>query len=271
MPVFKNLVRSFLKFFNLAVTKYSTLDRLSRNAGAVNDLELLKGVPREQAPLLLEYLGQSKSQLRQDLFVLSELDFKKKGHFVEFGATDGIYFSNAWLLEKSFGWTGILAEPAICWQSDLRKNRSAILEECCVWKDSNSTLTFNEVDDAAFSTIDAFNNSDHNHPLRKKGHTYQVRTISLNDLLEKHNAPSVIDYLSIDTEGSEYDILSNFDFSRYRFLVITCEHNFTPMREKIHVLLTAHGYVRKFENLSQFDDWYVFSASDTSPYGPSNF
>jgi len=39
--------------------------------------------------------------------------------------------------------------------------------------------------------------------------------------------------------------------------VITCEHNFAPNREKIHALLTSQGYVRKLEEVSQFDDWYV--------------
>jgi hypothetical protein len=67
----------------------------------------------------------------------------------------------------------------------------------------------------------------------------------------------VIDYLSIDTEGSEYEILANFDFSKHRFRVITCEHNYTQERDKIHTLLTEKGYLRKFEDVSQFDDWYV--------------
>jgi hypothetical protein len=75
----------------------------------------------------------------------------------------------------------------------------------------------------------------------------------------KHNAPKDIDYLSIDTEGSEFEILSAHDFSEYSFKVIPCEHNFTDMREKIHDLLSAQGYVRKYENLSKFDDWYVRS------------
>jgi hypothetical protein len=76
-------------------------------------------------------------------------------------------------------------------------------------------------------------------------------------LLDKYKAPRCIDYLSIDTEGSEYEILSNFDFERYQFRAITCEHNFQPAREKIYSLLTGKGYTRKFDKLSKFDDWYL--------------
>ena len=86
-----------------------------------------------------------------------------------------------------------------------------------------------------------------------------MSTISLYDMLKKHNAPQFIDYLSIDTEGSEYEILNAFDFSAYRFGCITVEHNFTPMREKIFNLLSQNGYERKFTEFSRFDDWYVLT------------
>lgn len=44
--------------------------------------------------------------------MLSELDFKRDGFFVEFGATDGFQGGNTYLLEKEFGWRGIVGEPA---------------------------------------------------------------------------------------------------------------------------------------------------------------
>jgi FkbM family methyltransferase len=116
---------------------------------------------------------------------------------------------------------------------------------------------FNESNNPDMSTIHQFSAQDHHASARKDGKTYTVQTISLNDLLKKYSAPSCIDYLSIDTEGSEYDILSNLDFDRYNFRVITCEHNHSPNRELIHELLTSKGYKRKFENISLFDDWYV--------------
>ena len=57
----------------------------------------------------------SYAQIQQDLFILCELNFKRNGFFVEFGATDGIKLSNTYLLEKEFGWTGVLVEPARCY------------------------------------------------------------------------------------------------------------------------------------------------------------
>ena len=63
--------------------------------------------------------------------------------------------------------------------------------------------------------------------------------------------------MSIDTEGSEFEILSAFNFEKYKFKVITCEHNFTSNGEKIFNFLTKKGYVRKYNNISKFDDWYV--------------
>ncbi|MGA9061268.1 MAG: FkbM family methyltransferase, partial [Terracidiphilus sp.] len=214
-------------------------------------------LPDRHASRLLRSLHNSRSQLGQDLFVLSELNLIRNGFFVEFGATNGVFLSNTYLLEKDFGWTGILAEPAKRWHKDLRSNRTCHIDTDCVWCDSNSTLIFNEVDSAELSTIDMYCSSDSHRQARKRGKTHRVKTISLADLLDKYQAPKEIDYLSIDTEGSEYEILSAFNFGKYRFKTITCEHNFRPTREKIFSLLTRNGYVRKLERLSHFDDWYT--------------
>ena len=48
-----------------------------------------------------------------------------------------------------------------------------------------------------------------------------------------------------------------FDFAGYDIGIITVEHNYTPNRQLLHQLLVANGYERKFEALSQWDDWYV--------------
>ena len=105
--------------------------------------------------------------------------------------------------------------------------------------------------------MDAFSGSDCHANARGDGKRYPVTTITLNDLLAEHNAPRHIDYLSVDTEGSELNILRAFDFERYRVDIITVEHNLAPAREHIHALLAAKGFARKFGALSQWDDWYV--------------
>lgn len=210
-------------------------------------------------------LKDSKSQLKQDIFVLTELNFKEDGYFVEFGATDGLNISNSWLLEKRFGWQGIVAEPSQYWHDKLRANRFCNIELNCVWSRTGEKLVFNEVNTNGasygpeLSTIDNFSNIDNHAVSRQHGRKYEVDTISLEDLLIKYNAPSTIDYLSIDTEGSEFEILSNFNFNKYDIKIITCEHNYTPMREKIYDLLTGIGYQRKYQDVSQWDDWYVKS------------
>ena len=252
-----DFVKNIFKKLNIGIIRYNKLQKLLDNRIAVIDIELLLTLPNNQAAQLLPLLRKSKSQLRQDLFVLSELDFKKNGYFIEFGATNGIDLSNTFLLENEFGWQGILAEPAKCWHQQLKKNRSAIIETNCVWSESNATLTFNEVKNAELSTVNNYSTSDFHKGKRNSGNKYEVKTISLLDLLDKYNAPKKIDFLSIDTEGSEYEILKNFDFNKYEIKIITCEHNFTPMREKVFALLSQNGYVRKYEKISRVDDWYV--------------
>jgi len=254
----KKMIKSILKNFDIGVTSYMTAEELHRNSSAIHDIKLLQMLNNFNiAHQILKYLHKSKSQLRQDLFVLSHLGFKKNGYFVEFGATNGYDLSNTYLMEKEFCWSGILAEPATVWHRDLRNNRKCNIESNCIWKNSHSELKFNQVKSPELSTINIYSDSDFHKEARIKGKTYKVKTISLNDLLLKYNAPKHIDYLSIDTEGSEYEILSNFDFSQYTFGVITCEHNYSPMREKLYSLLTKQGYKRVYEDLSLFDDWYV--------------
>ncbi|KAA9036388.1 FkbM family methyltransferase [Ginsengibacter hankyongi] len=208
----------------------------------------------------IDKLIVSKSQLFQDLFVLYCLNNKKNGFFIEFGAADGIVYSNSFLLENEYQWNGILAEPAVIWNTKLKENRNCFIDNRCVWSKSGEVLNFNETSIAEYSTVDIFTNSDSNYGSRKNKQTYKVKSITLNDLLKEHNAPFDIDYLSIDTEGSEFNILDAFDFSRYKIKIITVEHNYTPNRESVFKLLTEKGYTRVFTSISLFDDWYVMDS-----------
>lgn len=178
---------------------------------------------------LVKGVTNSKSQFLQDLFVLNECGNKRGGYFVEFGATDGVEGSNSHLLEKHYEWAGIVAEPAKCWHEALKRNRRCHIDTRCVWSSSDDNIEFFEADAATLSTAGDFVDKDMHGATRRSGDLkkYFVKTISLLDLLDFYNAPRKIDYLSIDTEGSELSILSNFDFSKFDIRVITVEHNWT--------------------------------------------
>jgi FkbM family methyltransferase len=222
------------------------------------DFKFLKTQQSSKITQLLPLFRKSKSQLRQDLFVLCETDFKRDGYFVEFGAANGSDLSNTFLLEHHFCWKGILAEPSKYWHSQLYQNRpNSLIETKCIWNQSGVFLEFMETRDPELSTIQIFQQSDTPISKSQKVRSYSVETISLFDLLRKYDAPKHIDYLSLDTEGSEYDILESFNFDEFSFGIISVEHNYKPIREEIFKLLTQNGYLRKHENVSLFDDWYV--------------
>ncbi len=249
-------IRALLNRFDVDVVYHSEFRSLKANETLNDDLAFLLAMPAHQTHALLSHLKDSASQFRQDLFVLAELGFKRNGYFVEFGATNGLTFSNSLLLENSFGWTGILAEPARSWHKALHTNRRGPIETRCVWKDSNTVLQFSDIPESGLSHISGVD-TVHRDPEPFITTSYEVESISLNDLLDKYRAPRAIDYLSIDTEGSEFDILSNFDFTKHHIQVITCEHNMRPDRERIFDLLSKQGYERKLEGVSNVDDWYV--------------
>lgn len=145
-PVLKTFVINTLKKFDVSISRYGAFQQLmtdhsalqqmiAKNNRGADDMELLLTLPDQHSLQLLKYLPKSKSQLRQDLFVLSELEFKRNGYFVEFGATNGIELSNTYILEEEFEWNGILAEPAKCWHEDLKINRKCHIDTDCVWRD----------------------------------------------------------------------------------------------------------------------------------------
>ena len=203
-------------------------------------------------------MTSSYAQSFQDLLVLYFLKSKKNGYFVEFGATNGVHLSNTYLLEKEYRWKGILAEPARCWHKALASSRRGPIDTRCLWDQSGQILEFLEAKSAEFSTISEFRDRGIYGTVLSDADHYPVETVSLNDLLEAHAAPRVIDFMSVDTEGSEYRILRAFDFSKHDIRIMTVEHNYCdPDREDIRVLLAVNGFTRVFTELSKWDDWYV--------------
>jgi hypothetical protein len=83
-----------------------------------------------------------------------------------------------------------------------------------------------------------------------------VETVALNDLLESYGAPRAIDYISIDTEGTELEILGHFDFSRWDVRLFSIEHNGADREQKLDRFMHERGYERRYSNYSLFDGWF---------------
>lgn len=199
--------------------------------------------------------NRAVSQLGQDIWVLERSNYKRNGFFVEFGATDGVSLNNTWLLETEFGWSGICAEPNPNFFAKLEKNRRCTVSDACIYATSGEVVEFILADVyggiADFAASD--DHTDKRMAYKAEGEVLYLETVSLDDFLTAHNAPREIDYMSIDTEGSELAILSAFPFEKWQIRLLTIEHNFTPARAEIRALLEGHGYTCTER---QFDDWY---------------
>lgn len=198
---------------------------------------------------------RSLSQLGQDLWVLEQTGYKRGGFFVEFGAADGVLLSNSYLLETEFAWSGICAEPNPKMYAQLRRHRRCAVSDACVAGMSGREVDF--IFAGAFGGIAEHCAADAHRERRlayaDAGHVGRLTTVSLDDLLQRYDAPRDIDYLSVDTEGSEFEILAAFPFEKWNVRLITVEHNFSAQRESIFELLKSHGYQRTERN---WDDWY---------------
>ncbi|MBV5325588.1 MAG: FkbM family methyltransferase [Rhodospirillaceae bacterium] len=197
------------------------------------------------------------SQLGQDDFVLHALNGMRNGFFLDTGAADGITSSNTLLLERDYGWQGICVEPNTRLFAALRHNRQCLCLPDCLDQHA-AEVEFVEGANLLGGIRRCYPPMMWRYVQRLYGqHPQSVRkrTRSIADVLRSSHAPPVIDYWSLDTEGSELVILRGFPFDQYRIRVLTVEHNRQPVRAEIEALLDSHGYrrVRDFG----IDDGYL--------------
>jgi FkbM family methyltransferase len=231
---------------------------------ALMRVKTLKALDEFYSYLLTEGYA-SHSQLFQDTFVDFLFMKKESGRFLEFGATNGIELSNSFMLETNRSWRGVLAEPDPQWHDALKKNRpNAKIITDCIYNQSGQKMRFISSAVGVLSSLKVHAEDDSDGPLSgnsksrmAKFNEVEVSTISLNDVFEDYFNGEPIEYMSVDTEGSEYEILSAFNFNKYRPSVVTVEHNYTDAQTKLDKLFNNNGYIRIFSELTNFDAWYV--------------
>ena len=214
-------------------------------------------------------------QQLQDQILIEEI-YKNQltnGYFIELGAADGILISNTLALEQ-IGWDGICIEPSLAYKQLSTSGRKCIKRGDVVNGRNGDVVEFMDQADDTITN----NNTDYGDvggiraPSSPEGlysgilanmSTYNVHgrlsrrvTRTLADILMESKAPRHIDFLSLDTEGSELDILSTFPFHQYTFGAILVEHNHDAYRRRdLQMLLERNGYVRV--RCIETDDLYV--------------
>lgn len=192
------------------------------------------------------------SQFGADKWILKHNP--QPGFYVDLGCHDGEEISNTKELDDN-GWNGICIDT---FPTNFENRRGKVVK-ACVYSFNDLELEFDYCKEAsALSGISQDLGVHKNHMYNNttiEKHKFKTRT--LESILDEENAPKKIEYLNIDIEGAEFEVLRTFPFHKYSFRFITCEHNYEqPKRNMIRALLHMKGYysIEKDENE---DDWFV--------------
>lgn len=192
------------------------------------------------------------SQYQQDKF-LNEVVFfnKKNGFFIDIGAHDGVSFSNSLFFEKFNNWTGICVEPNPSVYRKLISNRSSINLNVCIGNE-NKKVKFTQIEGYSEMLSGITEKYDERHIQRinndivvKGGKKIEivVDMVSL-DTIDGLKSKK-IDFISIDTEGTELDIVSSINFNTLDIKLLVVENNYKDNRIKDY--LNSQGFELMFK------------------------
>ena len=214
-------------------------------------------IPKQDRVFLLKWVefqswSNSASQLGQEFlpfFYGHELGF-----FCEVGANDGLRFSNTYFLE-SIGWNGVLIEPDPRNLKPLIESRSVSILPFCATSSDDIEIALKLAKDTLYSQTNPHENQSELHGAEDVAYVLGFKLVTM---LEKVSAPKFIDFMSIDTEGNEFEVLLGMDFNKYRVAILCIEHNYDYKKlKKIRLFLHFYGYRQVLKTASQFDAWFV--------------
>lgn len=170
------------------------------------------------------------------------------GFFVEVGANDPFERSQTWHLEQ-LGWTGVLIEPQPDLAARLVKSRKAIVfaAACSSPQDAGSTLPLHVA--GPLSTLKLNRMA----PGAKAEAVIEVPVRTLDSILVEADAPSPLDFLSIDVEGSEIEVLHGFDFARWRPRLMMIEDHVYSLAKHWYLQSSGFRLIRRVGN----NGWYI--------------
>lgn len=181
--------------------------------------------------------------------LLWEVFGNRPGYYVDVGAFDGIHLSNTYSFELG-GWDGLCIEAHPRFAPICRENRpkATLIEAACVGPESADEITFLIEQLGLLSGIQADQTEGMDRRYERRGMTFEgftevrVPTTTLTDALIRAEAPNEIDFISIDVEGTELDVLRGLDFERFQPAVLIVEGNTEEADQEIRDALVDMGY-----------------------------
>jgi FkbM family methyltransferase len=200
----------------------------------------------------------------------AEIELKEKffgarpGYFVDVGANDPKDISQSWHLERR-GWNGVLIEPQPALAQKLKAQRRAKVFACVCSSPANAGKMLQLHVAGIHSSL----NPNFFVAGMRKETVIEVPARTLDDILEEANAPTPIDFLSIDVENHEIEVLGGLTLTRWRPRLILIED--LALNLRIHRALTARSY--KWFRRTGLNSWYVpaDSAVTVGPFGRWQF
>lgn len=200
------------------------------------------------------------SQCRQDEFLNTVVfNHKKNGFFIDIGAHDGQTYSNSLFFESINNWNGICVEPNPTVFAKLNAFRKSTNLNVCIGA-SNKSIKFTQIEGYAEMLSGISENYDARHIQRidrdiankgGKRNEIDVEMITLNSIESLKTQP--IDFISIDTEGNEFDIVSSMNFDALEVKAIVIENNYKD--DRIKEFLSGFHFIQLYK--LDFDDVYV--------------
>ena len=200
-------------------------------------------------------MNKKELERRESEFVRAFFNGRPTGFFVEVGANDPQLLSQTWHLEQ-IGWRGILIEPQSDRAEQLRQHRpnSQVVQAACSSQKCVGEVVLHIVSGAdGLSTLTKHMDD----PTVVYDRHEKVKAMTLDQILEQAGNPPV-DFVSIDTEGTELDVLQGFNLDRHRPALILLEDKVHRLDK--HFYLKRHGY--KLVKRTGLNNWYVPKAVD---------
>lgn len=191
------------------------------------------------------------SQHGEDCLLWQFFEQKSRGYYVDVGAFDGVHLSNTYTFELA-GWSGLCVEPLPDMFARCQQHRpgAACVNMACIADATQTQVTFYVEALGLLSGVQPDREADVQRRYERRGlhfegfQTISVQACTLTSLLDAYvpNGTS-IDFISIDVEGTELDVLRGLDFTRYRPRLFILEANTSAQREALLAFMQDVGYV----------------------------